>query len=396
MIGYLVLPDAPLHVNRNYFITVREREALVSLIAIRFVEEHGLLNAAQIEDAKRSLQALFLRASGEETLLRKLIDLLKATRHIHSSFASISGTLGGVAKCIGVLEDKQRILRTILAQYPISVEANTAFVGPFLSFSQAFLQHANAFADTLSQYLDAREQEARAQSMHRIAVTARERLRQRLAGRLGEVRDEMETRIKNEVIAAFDYAGAEEAVTDARYARRDAADAVQENLQQLRILCRAAVHPAGNEWAAANDGEADLLTRFHAASSLHPCLAPLNDVMLELFRLYQHTHGVFQLDYQKLEDALDTVLSDPAAYFQSKEEDVDLARKREKLHKIERLIAFLEQATRLMADEHMDAYPTFSRQLSAVVSERRAPWNAIAEGLLRAKVQAEAEISSRL
>jgi hypothetical protein len=73
-----------------------------------------------------------------------------------------------------------------------------------------------------------------------------------------------------------------------------------------------------------------------------------------------------------------------------------LSQKRDKLRKIEGLIPFLEHAARLAADQDMDAYSAFSRQLSAAISERRTQWSHIAEELLRAKVYAEAEISTRL
>jgi hypothetical protein len=68
----------------------QHREALVSMTALYFIEEHALLRPELLEDAKKSLQALFLRTSGEETMLRKLIEILKTTKQIHQSFASIS------------------------------------------------------------------------------------------------------------------------------------------------------------------------------------------------------------------------------------------------------------------------------------------------------------------
>lgn len=383
-------------VNRNHFINSREREALISLTALTFIEENALLSAAQINDARKSLQALFLRASGEETMLRQLIDVLKATRQIQTSFASISGTLAGVYKSIGVLESKLGDLRAQLERRPVSAEANAAFVGPFLSFSQEFIQKTTTFHESLSQYLAAREQEARAQSRHRIALDARERLRRRLAGRLAEARDAVEVRIKEELVTSFDYGEAEAALEHARQESRIREREVREDLDDVQSMCRRAMNPALRDRIAVIDAETDIFTRFADALPTHPPLAALKNAVLELFRLYQHSHGMFRLDFQKLSHALETMVDNPEAYFLSKEEDRDIRMKRDKLRKIEGLIPFLECAARLASDDSMEAYSAFSRQLSATISERRAPWNHIAEDLLRAKVQAEADISTRL
>ena len=385
-----------MNVNRNYFISKREREGMISLTAITFIEENALLSATQVDDAKKSLQALFLRASGEETMLRKLIEMLKATRHIQNSFANISGTLAGVSRCIAVLEEKLVDLRAQLALKPVTPEANAAFVGPFLSFSQEFILKTASFSESLVQYLTAREQEARAQSAHRIALDARERLRRRLAGRLAEVRDETEARIKDELVNSFDYGQAESLLEEARFQARAMERVVRENLEEIQAMCRRAMNPALRDRVARIDSGVDIFTQFADALPTHPPLESLKQSVLDLFKLYQHTHGMFQLDFQKLTHALETMIDNPDAYFQSKQEDQDLSQKRDKLRKIEGLIPFLERSARLADDQEMDAYSAFTRQLSSAISERRAQWSHIAEELLRAKVHAEAEISTRL
>ncbi len=385
-----------MNANRNYFISQREREGMISLTAIYFIEDNALLAAPQIEEAKNSLQALFLRASGEETMLRKLIDALKATRHIQSAFASISGTLAGVSRCIAVLEEKLAALRAQLTIKPVTPEANKAFVGPFLTFSQEFIFKTMSFSESLTQYLTAREQVARAQSAHRIALDARERLRHRLTGHLAEARDETETRIKDELVNSFDYGQAEVLLEDARLEARAAERVVRENLDEIQAMCRRAMNPALRDRIAVIDSAQDIFTRFADSLPTHPPLESLKQSVLELFKLYQHAYGMFQLDFQKLSQALETMIDNPENYFHSKQEDRDLTKKRDKLRKIEGLISFLERAARLSTEQEMDAYSAFSRQLSATVSENRSPWSHIAEELLRAKIHAEAEISTRL
>lgn len=383
-------------VNRNHFIAPLQREALVTLTAISFIEEHQLLKAEQLVDAKKSLHALFLRASGEETMLRKLIEMLKTSRHIHHSFMSIAGILTGVAKSVAVLDDKQARLRALIEQTPITAEAHADFVGAFLTFSQEFLQKAAAFHQALSLYLAAREQEARARGMYQIALDARDRLRRRLAGSLGQASSAAEIGIRNEILSSFDYGEAGTGLDAARHEAQTRESEAQEQLRTIQAMCNRAMNPQARERFMTVEPQNDIFARFTETLPRHPCLAEIKDAVLDLFKLYQHSHGMFQLDYQKLARALETMMHNTDAYFQAKEEDRDVASKREKLHKIEGLIPFLEQAASLAADDSMAAYPTFSRQLSAAVSDRRAAWTHIAEDLLRAKVQAEAEISTRL
>lgn len=383
-------------VNRNHFIAPRQREALITLTAISYIEEHQLLKPEQLVDAKKNLHVLFLRASGEETLLRKLIEMLKASRHIHHSFASIAGILGGVSKSVTVLDEKVARLKAQIEQTPITAEAHADFLGAFLAFSQDFLRKASAFHQGLSAYLDTREQEARMQSMYQIALDARERLRRRLAGNLGQASGAAEVLIRNEIVSSFDYGEAGTKLEAARHHTQTKAQEAQEHLGAIQAMCGMAMNPALRDRYARVEPQDDIFIRFTETLPRHACLVDIKDAVLELFRLYQHSHGMFQLDYQKLHRALETMMRNTDAYFQAKQEDRDVTAKREKLHKIEGLIPFLEQAAGLAGDDSMAAYPTFSRQLSATVSERRAAWSHIADDLLRAKVQAEAEISTRL
>jgi hypothetical protein len=64
--------------------------------------------------------------------------------------------------------------------------------------------------------------------------------------------------------------------------------------------------------------------------------------------------------------------------------------------KIEGLIPFLEHAAVLTTENETEGYGRFSRRLSNMISEKKAAWVNVSELLLRAKVQAEAELSTRL
>src|SRR3970282_1907221 len=109
----------------------QHREALVSMTALYFIEEHALLRPELLEDAKKSLQALFLRTSGEETMLRKLIEILKTTKQIHQSFASISSVLSGITRAVQTVDGKVAAYKQDLATMTLRADENAPFVGSF-------------------------------------------------------------------------------------------------------------------------------------------------------------------------------------------------------------------------------------------------------------------------
>ena len=396
----------------------QHREALVSMTALSFIEENALLSQDQLDDAKKSLQALFLRTSGEETMLRKLIEILKMTKQIHQSFASISSILTGITRGAQTVDGKIAAYKQTLATLTLNAEENAAFAGPFLSFSQAFLQKVDAFDNSVRQYVELRENEARYASIYRIAQEARERLKQRLTGVLGsQTRGEHETRIRQQVMASFDYSEAESNLQYAQRETRNKEEEILALLEDIRTMCQMAKNPAMREkteepsdatvssysvvpaatrTAKPGAGYDDVFAMFARALRQHPRLLQLKDIVLDLFKIYQHSYGMFRLDCSNLNKAIETIFDNSEAYFEAKEEDRDIRNKREKLKMIEGLIPFLERAAVIMAENESEAYNRFSRRLSDLISEKRVIWSHIAEHLLRAKVQAEAELSTRL
>lgn len=383
--------------NRNHFIAAPQREALVSLTALFYIEEHQLLTRPQLEDAKKSLQALFLRTSGEETTLRQLIEVLTSTRNIHRSFASISGIINGVRKCADTIGERIAMLRADIERLTPTAEERRDFIDPFLSFSQRFQTLTGTFATEMQQLVQLKEEEARAQSIYRIALDARTQLKQRLSGTLGETAGgEVEARIRNEIVQSFDYGEAQAALKaaarEAQHKERD----VGESLKAIQEMCRMAMNPAMRDKAPVTREQDDIFVRFTQALPTYPRLDAVREPVRELFKLYQHAHGMFALDLTKLSQAMETMTHNAEAYFEAKEEDRDLAAKRERLRRIEGLIPFLEYGARLTREEDADTYYKFSRQLSGAISQRKSPWAHIAEDLLRTKIQAEAELSTRL
>ncbi len=378
-----------------------QKEALVSLSALLFIEEHRLLPKERLADAQSSLQALFLRTSGEETLLRKLIDILRTTQGVQRSFAQIANILDGIRASGRSVENKVTALRVVLETVHVSAEEHAAFVGRFLSFSQLLNDKIAGFVRTLEGYLEAKETEARLSHIYHIARAARDRLKQRLAGGLGaETRGSTETRIKQEVVSSFDFSEAE---INLKYARRDAHSKEQDvntQLADMKAMCQQAMNPTMRDKdelsvkaAVAYD---DVFALFAHALRKYPRLLQLKDPVIELFKMYQHAYGMLHLDFQNLNRSSKTMIDNPDAYFESKDEDLDLRSKREKLRRIEGLIPLLERSAESLHDEELDNYVKFSRRISDVISQKNAPWAHVCEDLLRAKVQAEAELSTRL
>jgi hypothetical protein len=362
------------------------REALVSLTALHFIEEYALLGHDQLDDAKKSLQALFLRTSGEETMLRKLIDTLKTTRRIHQSFASIGAILNGVARGLVTLHAKVTVLRDAVARFKPTAEENADFIGPFLSYSQTVTNRIEAFHRLLNEYLQVKENESRQANFHRIAREARMRLKQRLTSTLASEPREAEANLK--------------------YAQRESTGREREVralLADLKALCEMSRNPAmreppedGDEELAPRERYDDVFTLFTAALQKHARLLQLKDAVVDLFKLYQHSYGMYRLDFENLNQASQTMIENTDAYFEAREEDRDISAKRDKLRRIEGLIPFLETAADAIGEEQLDHYTKYSKHLSGIISRRPTPWDHITEELLRAKVQAEAELSTRL
>jgi hypothetical protein len=386
------------------YIDAQQKEALIVMVAIRFIEEYGLLRQEDLEDAKKSLQALFLRTSGQAALLAKLIEVLRATRNIQQTFAGVFNVLSGINKGVAAVDSKITLLRENLDQYKITAEEHRDFVDPFLSFSQRFQQRLAGFARDIGVYVALKENEAKLARIYRIARDARNQLRDRLKGDLGrKPLGETETRIKDELVTSFDYGGAREnlqlAVAEARTKEEEVLAAIEE----IRKMCQMAMNPTMRESAfqifkTANVKAAheDVFTRFAEALQKHPELARLKQPVVELFKLYQHSYGMLALDWNRLQQGLQLMMQNTLAYFEAKEEDKDIHAKREKLRRVEGLIPFLERGAKMLDIKEYNTYVIYTRKLSDVISEDKSPWASIAEELLRAKVLAEAEMSTKL
>lgn len=387
------------------YIDAQQKEALIVMITILFIEEHSLLRQEDLEDAKKSLQALFLRATGQATLLTKLIEVLRATRNVQQTFAGIFIILTGIGKGVTAVDGKITLLRESLDQHRVTAEEYRDFIDVFLSFSQNFHRRLSAFARDVEVYIGLKENEAKLTHIYRIARDARNQLRDRLKGDLGSnPRGKTESRIKDEMVSSFNYGESRESLELAIAESRSKEAEVLARLEEIKAMCQMAMNPAMRErlplatkpTTPAKPAHEDIFARLTDALGKHPALERLKEPVVELFRLYQNSYGMFALDWNRLQAGIQLMVKNTEAYFEAKEEDKDIRAKRDKLRRIESLIPFLERGAKMLDDKEDNTYVIYTRRLSEVISEEKAAWALIAEDLLRAKVHAEAEMSTKL
>lgn len=378
----------------------QQKESLIILIVLNYAEEHSLLNAEQLDDAKASLRALFLRATGEETMLRKLIGILRINRALNKTFSDMAHILDGIRKSNDALVGKHDALAQQLAAMSIRPEENAKFVGPLLEFSGLFLNDVKEFDRQMTEYKQAKEAEARSAHIFRLAEEARERLRQRFEQ--GATNDgQQEQRVKQKVIQTFNYAEAE---SEYQYARRSAKSIrkeVEDLLKDFQQVCQMAMKPdmrgpATARPAAGRPSGLDIYTITVQAMEKFPRLRSLVPIVQDLLRLYQRSYGMFLLDFDKFNKALGPMIENTEGYFQAKEQDEDVRIKQKKLEQIEALIAYVEDVSLLLRDGQAYTYPRFSMATSSHIMRAGSKWSPIAELLLQMKVAAEAELSTRL
>lgn len=378
----------------------QEKESLIMLIVLHFAEEQDLLNAEQLDDARASLRALFLRATGEETMLRKLIAILKVNRALNRTFGDMMRVLDGVKRSHQALVERHDALTQQLATLAIAPDENTHFIGPLLNFSSEFVRAVSTFAQQMKEYHEAREHEARCAQVFRLAQEARERLKQRFEK--GAVFDHgQEQQLKQKVIQTFNYSEAE---SEYHYARRSAASSrveIENAMRDFHLMCQMAMKPdlrSPHEIrpAPGRGPIPDIYALSLRAMAIFPRLRVLQPAVEELLRLYQKSFGLFLLDFEKFNRALTPMIENTEDYFLAKEKDEDVRTKLKKLQLIEALISYIEDVSALLRTDEDYTYPKFSTAVTAHILRPEAGWAGIADILLHMKITAEAEFSTRL
>ena len=381
-------------------LSAQQKETLLMLIVINYAEEHGLLNAEQLEDARASLRALFLHATGEETMLRKIIRILQINRALNKTFSEMAGILAGISKSHQSLVGQHAALEEQLAAMVVTPDEIAHFARPLLEFSGDIVRAVTDFDRQMAEYKEAKELEARSAHVYRLAQEARARLKQRFEqGATQE--NQQEEQVKQKVYQAFNFAEAE---SDYQYHKRSAKsirDGISSSLKDFQLMCQMAMKPEMRSVHKINSNAGkppcvDIYTITLKAMRRFPRLQPLIPAVQDQLKLYQRSFGLFMLDFEKFNNTLGPMIENTQDYFQAKEQDEDVRTKQKKLAEIEALIAFIEDASRMLHDGHDYTYPQFSIAISKHITRPTKKWASIAERLLHMKVAAEAELSTRL
>lgn len=166
-------------------------------------------------------------------------------------------------------------------------------------------------------------------------------------------------------------------------------------------MCQVAMNPKMRADDLEDDGFKeqdlpDIFVLFTDAMNEFPRLKKLAPAIQELLRLYQHSFGMFKLDFEKFNRAIVPMIENIEDYMSAKEMDEDVRTKQEKLEKIESLISFIEASGIMLKDGENYTYPKFSSVVTKLITSEKKKWSFIAEELLRMKVSAEAELSTQL
>lgn len=383
----------------NSALQEKQKDMLIVLTGLSFIEQNALMTQAQLNDARRSIQALFIRSSGEETMLRKLVEILKVNKELHEAFSSITKISTNVSSSVEIIGRKINYLKQYVSRLQLTPQEQSEFFAPFLGFTHKFQEKTVRFNNLMHHYLKLREAEARRVLEYRVAEDASKRLKERLSGQLGtDTQGEVEASIRREVLGSFDFASAKQNLAEAERASRATAREIQDLLNEMRVMCQLAMNPDMRDRTSEPVQEKydDIFMLFTRALKRNTRLSQIQDFIIDYFKVYQRAYGMFVIDFDNFNKAVETITSNTDEYFESKKEDEDIRVKREKLRKYEGLIPFLEEASNMVAEYSDYSFTKFSKKMSNVISEENRVWDHISEELLVAKVAAEADLSTRL
>lgn len=377
----------------------KQKEMLIVLTGLSFIEQNALMTQAQLNDARRSIQALFIRSSGEETMLRKLVEILKVNKELHEAFSIIAKISANVSTSVEVIGRKINYLKQYVSRLQLTPQEQSEFFAPFLGFTHKFQEKTVRFNHFMHRYLELRETEAKRVLEYRVAEDASKRLKERLSGQLGtDTKGEVEASIRREVLGNFDFASAQQNLARAERESRAAAREISDLLNEMRVMCQLAMNPdmRDNTSDPVQEKYEDIFSLFTRAMKRNTRLSQIQNFIIDYFKLYQRAYGMFVIDFDNFNKAVETITLNTDEYFESKKEDEDIRVKREKLRKYEGLIPFLEEASNLIIEYSDYPFTKFSKKVSVVISEDNRVWEHISEELLVAKVAAEADLSTRL
>ncbi len=132
----------------------KQKDMLIVLTGLSFIEQNALMTQAQLNDARRSIQALFIRSSGEETMLRKLVEILKVNKELHEAFSSITKISTNVSTSVEIIGRKINYLKQYVSRLQLTPQEQSEFFAPFLGFTHKFQEKTVRFNNLMHQYLE--------------------------------------------------------------------------------------------------------------------------------------------------------------------------------------------------------------------------------------------------
>jgi len=375
---------------------------LVILQALLFIESSNLMSRAKLNQIRRAIQTLFTEDADETEVLEHLVSLLQTNLETRRGFSEIGQIRGRISKGIQLVDGKLNYLIQYTRRLDATSEESAEFFLPLVRYTTKFRERLQRFDRDLIAYLAAHEERARAAHEFRIAERASVQLRQRLTSKMQQFEEqalEADRHTRKRTTDNFDHENARHQLDTAEKEVVAMARQMMTILSDMKAMCQMAMNADMRDTVAADRAEdmdlEDVFVLFTDALHHHDRVASIADFIIEHFRLIQRTHSLLKTDYENFETSVQSMSDDATEYFETKEHDLDLSRKHHHARSYEALIQYLEHARSLLETSGGKSIKQWSRLLSSEISRRDQPWSYSCDGLLVAKVAAEADLSNR-
>jgi len=376
----------------------RQREMLVIMTALSFVEDNELMSDVQLRSAKRTLQQMFTTVGDNDTLLPVLIDHIRLNRDLREEFTEIARISARISQSVDILHSKFVYLQQYFTDVVVTDEERDDFVEPFTRFSRRFHGCVVRFNLDMRRYLELRETEARRAHDYRAAQEASQRLKERFSG---IARDDAfslgPAEFKSEAVGTFNYEETRRRLTAARKECKAMSRQINSLLNDIKGMCQMAMNPDMRDTAAADRAEdldcEDIFEHFTNSLRSYPRMQQIKSFVIDHFRLCQRAYSLLYADYQNFERAVSSMAQSPGDYFQAKRDDEDERLRRRKLRDYDGLIPFLETARDIVERPGPSGLSDWSYQFSSLIGTDEAPWSHVSTQLSDAKIVAESELN---
>lgn len=377
----------------------RQREMLVVMTALSFVEDNELMSESQLRTAKRTLQQLFASSGDNDTLLPVLIDHIRLNRELREEFTEISRVSTRISSGVEILHAKFLYVQKYFNELHVTDEERDDFVDPFSRFSRRFHSYVLRFNLDMRRYLELRETEARRVHDYRAAQEASQRLKERLSGiSRSDMLAPGAVEFKSEAVGTFNYEETRRRLTAARKECKAMSRQINSILNDIKGMCQMAMNPDMRDTAAADRAEdldcEDIFAHFTNSLRTYPRMERIRNFVIDHFRLCQRSYNLLYADYQNFERAVASMVDSPGAYFQAKEDSDDERARRQKLLKYDGLIPFLEVARDIVDHSQPNGVIDWSLQFETLIENDDAPWSHVSALLHSAKDSAESVLQS--